>query len=183
MARIRVVDTAPEVALRTVLEVRGLFHESSIKAPAGKPDIILGKEKSAVFVDGCFWHGCPLHYTRPRTREEFWSAKLITNLERDARISRLLTDAGWNVVRVWEHEIVEDLNRIAGLVEDIVRGKCPPIWPAQRRLRRVVEVAERIEIREFVLLGNPEVVIDAIEGPRVTAKARAKALRPNRLAT
>jgi DNA mismatch endonuclease (patch repair protein) len=174
LSRVPVANTTPEVALRAMLEARGLFHDSCAKPPAGRPDVALVDHRTAVFVDGCFWHGCPLHYARPRSREEFWSAKLITNLERDARISWKLAEAGWTVVRVWEHEIVNDRNRAADLVEEHMRANSVLLWSTQQRVRRVIEVAESVERRELVLLGEPSVVVEVVEGPRVTAKARAR---------
>jgi len=173
MSRVKVVNTAPERCLRQALEARGLHHDAGAKAPAGRPDIVLTTGKLAIFIDGCFWHGCPLHYAKPRTRGEFWAAKLITNLERDARISQALTVANWAVIRVWEHEIVEDLDRITDQIEEIVCGERIPAWHTQRRLRRVAEIGENVERREFVLLGEPGIVIQTAEGRRVTAKARA----------
>lgn len=174
MARIKGANTKPEMALRRALWSRGMRYRIHARTLASKPDVFFPAKRVAVFVDGCFWHGCPLHYARPRTREEFWSAKLVTNLERDARTSAMLAEAGWSVLRLWEHEVVEDLDGATDRVEQIVRRKAAPTWPSQLRVRRIVEIADRVERREFVLLGAPTDVIEALEGPRVTAKARAK---------
>lgn len=174
MSRIRGADTKPEVALRAALEDRSIRHDLLTKPPAGRPDIVSAGTKLAVFVDGCFWHGCPSHYVRPRTREEFWAAKLIMNLERDARTSIALTEAGWTVIRIWEHEVIEELRQAADHVEKIALGTQPPDWPSQRRVRRILETADNFERREFVLLGDPTIVIGASEGRRVTTKARPK---------
>ena len=70
----------------------------------------LSEPQSAVFVDGCFWHGCPDHYVRPRTKNEFWDAKLKENVDRDRRQTVELTQLGWRVVRVWEHQVWEELD-------------------------------------------------------------------------
>lgn len=174
MSRIRGRDTKPELAVSEALEARGFFGEPAAKTPAGKADLVFAEARVAVFIDGCFWHGCPLHYARPRSREEFWSAKLLENLERDARQSRTLTDAGWKVVRLWEHEVVEDIELAADRIDQVLQGGEPPTWHDQARIRRVVGIADRIERRELVRLGDPAVVVEAGEGPRVTAKARAK---------
>jgi DNA mismatch endonuclease, patch repair protein len=72
----------------------------------GKPDFVFPKLKTAVFVDGCFWHGCPKHGTKPKNRAAFWLAKLTGNKARDRRVNRLLRAKGWTVIRVWEHELV-----------------------------------------------------------------------------
>jgi DNA mismatch endonuclease (patch repair protein) len=71
----------------------------------GRPDFAFRKERVAVFVDGCFWHGCRLHYTEPRTATGFWRAKIAGNRARDRRNSRALRRLGWRVVRLWEHDL------------------------------------------------------------------------------
>jgi DNA mismatch endonuclease (patch repair protein) len=70
-----------------------------------KPDFVFQKLKTAVFVDGCFWHGCPKHATWPKTRAAFWLEKITGNKARDCRVNRALRKRGWTVVRVWEHEL------------------------------------------------------------------------------
>ncbi len=172
MARIRGTDTSPEVTLRRALWSRGLRYRLHARTPAGRPDVLLPASRVAVFIDGCFWHGCPLHYARPRSREEFWSAKLVANIDRDARQSALLEAAGWQVVRLWEHEVVEELASAVDRVERAVRGSSSP-WAVQRRVRRVIDVGGGLERREIVALCAPSDVVAVTEGPRVTAKARA----------
>ncbi|HEY4248178.1 MAG TPA: very short patch repair endonuclease [Lacunisphaera sp.] len=71
----------------------------------GKPDFVFPRLKTAVFVDGCFWHGCPKHGTSPKTRAAFWLAKIIGNKARDRRVNRTLRARGWKVLRIWEHEL------------------------------------------------------------------------------
>jgi DNA mismatch endonuclease, patch repair protein len=71
----------------------------------GKPDFVFRAVKVAVFVDGCFWHGCPIHATKPRNNAAFWRKKLARNVERDREVFRFLRSAGWRVVRVWEHDL------------------------------------------------------------------------------
>ena len=72
----------------------------------GKPDFIFHRQKFAVFVDGCFWHGCPLHATSPKTNADFWKRKLKANKDRDRLVNRTLRNQGWKVLRIWEHELV-----------------------------------------------------------------------------
>lgn len=104
----RRVDTRPELALRSELHRRGLrFRKDGALRPAGRlrhVDIVFPRVKLAVFVDGCFWHGCPEHGNKPRANTEYWSVKLARNVARDAQVNAELEDAGWTVVRVWEHE-------------------------------------------------------------------------------
>jgi DNA mismatch endonuclease (patch repair protein) len=71
----------------------------------GKPDFVFPKLKKAVFVDGCFWHGCPMHATWPKTRAAFWRKKIQRNQARDRQVGRLLRARGWTVLRVWEHAL------------------------------------------------------------------------------
>ena len=86
-----------------------------------KPDFVIRRERLVVFVDGCFWHGCPLHYTRPKTRREFWEAKIAGNRARDRRIDRALRTAGWRVLHLWEHALQpRQLSRTLGRVRRAV---------------------------------------------------------------
>jgi DNA mismatch endonuclease, patch repair protein len=100
-------DTRPELALRSELHRRGLRYRIDAKPLVGlrcRADIVFRRQMVAVFVDGCFWHGCPEHGTSPRTNPSYWSAKIARNVERDRRNDAELSAAGWAVVRVWEHE-------------------------------------------------------------------------------
>jgi DNA mismatch endonuclease (patch repair protein) len=76
-----------------------------------------------VFIDGCFWHGCPEHYVRPRSSDQFWSNKLRENVRRDADQTRRLEALGWRVCRVWEHEVFEQPMEIAARIESAVHGR------------------------------------------------------------
>ncbi len=72
-----------------------------------KPDFVFPARKLAVFVDGCFWHGCPLHATQPKQNAEFWRTKIARNQARDRLVTRTLRRAGWRVLRLWEHELTK----------------------------------------------------------------------------
>jgi DNA mismatch endonuclease (patch repair protein) len=74
----------------------------------GRPDFVIPRARVAVFIDGCFWHGCPDHFTMPVTRRAFWKRKIENNRARDAMVAETLRAEGWRVVRVWEHEIEKD---------------------------------------------------------------------------
>ena len=116
-------DTRPEVALRSALHRRGLRfrkHHAPVSGVRARADVVFVAARVAVFVDGCFWHRCPLHGTRPRVNAAWWQAKLDRNVERDRRVERALADAGWAVVRVWEHEDPAGAaDRIAELLADL----------------------------------------------------------------
>jgi len=107
MSRLRRSGTAPELALRHELHRRGLRFRVQLKVPGNNRrsiDIAFTRVRLAVFVDGCFWHGCTKHGTRPSTNADWWRWKIQRNTERDRDTDRLLASAGWRVVRIWEHE-------------------------------------------------------------------------------
>ncbi|MFF9377763.1 very short patch repair endonuclease [Streptomyces griseoluteus] len=110
-------DTAPEVAVRRLLHAAGMRYRVNVPVP-GMPrrtiDIVFGKAKVAVFMDGCFWHGCPEHATHPKANAEWWRAKLDKNIARDLETTSHLRSAGWTVLRFWEHEPVTDVARRIG---------------------------------------------------------------------
>ncbi len=109
MAAIRGKDTAPEIAVRTMLHGMGLRFRLHRKDLPGRPDIALSKYRTVVFVHGCFWHrheGCP-YTTTPKTRQEFWLAKFDANMARDRRNRAELERLGWRVLVVWECELRE----------------------------------------------------------------------------
>ena len=95
----------------TELELIRIFRASSItgwrrnQPLFGKPDFVFRVSRVAVFVDGCFWHGCPIHCNSPATNSEFWSKKLNANIKRDLSVTRTLRQKEWRVIRIWEHEL------------------------------------------------------------------------------
>lgn len=101
-------DTKPELRLRRILHARGyrfrVDRPIRLTERSVRPDIVFGPARVAVFVDGCFWHGCPEHGNTPRTNTHYWPAKLERNKERDRTTTAELGAAGWLVFRVWEHE-------------------------------------------------------------------------------
>ena len=104
MAGIKGKDTRPEIFLRCLLHRYGFRFRLHRKDLPGKPDIVLPRYKTAIFVNGCFWHGhenCK-HFRLPKSRTEFWEAKIKSNIERDERTRMALSEAGWNVIVVWE---------------------------------------------------------------------------------
>lgn len=100
-------DTGPELAVRRALHAMGLRYRVDHPLPFDRrrrADIAFTRVKVAVFIDGCFWHGCPEHGTTPRTNSRFWSEKIARNQSRDAETMGLLAAAGWHAWRFWEHE-------------------------------------------------------------------------------
>jgi len=116
MSRIRDRDTKPEMLLRRALWSRG--HRYRVRFPVpGRPDISFIHARVAVFVDGCFWHGCPIHASYPKSNAPFWKTKLKRNKERDAEVTQALMEAGWTVLRFWEHQVDTDLGWVVATVE------------------------------------------------------------------
>ncbi|MBN8428768.1 MAG: very short patch repair endonuclease [Xanthomonadales bacterium] len=105
MSRIRVRDTGPELNLRRSAWALGLRYRLQYRIGRSRPDMTFVGARLAVFVDGCFWHGCPLHSTKPKNNREFWEQKLRRNVERDAEQTQWLESQRWRVLRIWEHEI------------------------------------------------------------------------------
>lgn len=104
MSGIRAKDTKPEMVVRKLLHASGFRFRLHRKDLPGKPDIVLPKYQTAVFVNGCYWHGherCHL-YRPPKSRAEFWTTKIAGNRERDNRNTKALQKDGWNVIIVWE---------------------------------------------------------------------------------
>ena len=109
-------DTAPELLIRKLLHADGLRYRVNFRPlPALRrtADIVFTRARLAVFIDGCFWHGCPDHYQRPGINREYWDPKVAGNRERDVDTSEALIAAGWRVLRFWEHEAIADPTAVA----------------------------------------------------------------------
>lgn len=115
-------DTQPEMALRRELHAQGLryrVHRRPLPDLRRSADIVFGPSRVAVFVNGCFWHGCPEHGTSPKANSQYWLPKLRRNAERDRETDERLQAAGWLVIRVWEHEDpVSAAGKIVAAVKD-----------------------------------------------------------------
>lgn len=109
MQRQRQRDTDPEIAVRRLIHRAGLRFrvDHAIPGSRRRADIVFPLRRVAVFVDGCFWHGCPDHATWPKASSDWWRAKIEANRARDADTDLKLAELGWTVVRIWEHEPVE----------------------------------------------------------------------------
>jgi DNA mismatch endonuclease, patch repair protein len=122
----RRTDTQPELALRRELHRRGLRFRKDLSIRLddirARPDVVFTKAKVAVFYDGCWWHGCLEHGMRPKRNAAFWNQKIDETIKRDRRVTAALTDAGWTVIRVWEHEPIADATeRIERVVCAVLR--------------------------------------------------------------
>ena len=125
MSRIKGSDTKPEKILRSALHRAGFRFRLHDKRLPGKPDLVLKKFSTVIFVHGCFWHrhkGCD-KATTPKSNIDFWEEKFKRNTERDARKSKELSDRGWEVLTVWECEIERDLSSVVALVETRLKNR------------------------------------------------------------
>ena len=107
MSRMPRKDSGPEVSLRRYLHRQGLRYRLHVRALPGTPDIVLGRARVAVFVDGCFWHGCREHGGIPKNNGDWWREKIRGTQERDRRKDEQLVALGWLPVHVWEHDCPE----------------------------------------------------------------------------
>lgn len=120
MQAVRRRDTPGELQLRSMLHRKGFrfrVHSTPLKGFRRRADIVFRSARVAVFVDGCFWHGCPDHLTWPRANSGWWKAKIEANRRRDAETNRVLEAADWKVIRIWTHEdLATAADRIANIV-------------------------------------------------------------------
>ena len=116
-------DTGPELAVRSILHARGLRYRvalAPLKELRRRADIVFTSRRIAVFIDGCFWHGCPEHGRRSFNHNaDYWPGKIAGNVARDAETTARLTEAGWTVLRFWEHESADS---VATSIEQVVRS-------------------------------------------------------------
>jgi len=121
-------DTAPEVAIRRAVHARGLRYrvDATLPGTRRRADLLFTRAKVAVFVDGCFWHGCPEHGTQPKRNASWWAEKIAMNIRRDRDTDSRLAAADWKVVRVWSHEPVDQaVERIVRTVVSRIRTGTP----------------------------------------------------------
>lgn len=128
MANIKGKNTKPEMAVRSALHQMGYRFRVHRKDLPGRPDIVLPKHRTVVFINGCFWHGhfCSL-FRWPKTRQDFWREKILANKQRDQRNIKLLIDEGWRVCIVWECSIrkrsSEDFQEVIKGVTEWIEGQ------------------------------------------------------------
>ena len=125
-------DTAPELRLRLHLWRVGLRYRKHPRLAKTRPDFAFLRPRIAVFVDGCFWHGCPRHYVAPVGNAAFWREKLRRNQARDCIVNERLENNGWTVLRVWECEVNRQLERVTTRIRQLVE---------QCRVKKAREVA------------------------------------------
>lgn len=112
MSKIRSKDSRIEIEFRKALWNAGFRYRKNSTKYFGKPDLVLKKYKTVIFIDSCFWHGCKKHGTLPQTNKIFWKSKIERNKNRDKVVTKKLSKDGWNVIRIWEHQLNLDNNKL-----------------------------------------------------------------------
>ncbi|MGV9425239.1 very short patch repair endonuclease [Streptomyces sp. NPDC003656] len=129
MSRQASKDTNAELAVRRLLHAAGMRYRVEYPVPGmarRRIDVAFTRTKVAVLIDGCFWHGCPLHATQPKANAEWWRNKLDRNMARDRETTEHLTAQGWTVLRFWEHEAPEEVTaRVRATVEQRLAERAP----------------------------------------------------------
>jgi DNA mismatch endonuclease (patch repair protein) len=120
MQAIRSKDTKIEMALRKELRRKGYRYRKHHSKLMGKPDIVFVKDKVAIFIDSCFWHGCPYHCRMPRTNRAYWNAKIKRNKRRDKEVTKWYKTNGWTILRFWEHGLKKSVKKC---VKRIIKAK------------------------------------------------------------
>lgn len=111
MSKVKSKDSKIEVDFRKAIWKAGFRYRKNPIQYFGKPDIVLPKYKTAIFIDSCFWHGCKRHCRLPSARKKYWTAKIERNKERDKEVNRHYRKIGWKVIRVWEHSLMQDFGK------------------------------------------------------------------------
>ncbi len=111
MSAVKSKDSKMEIAFRKALWAKGFRYRKNPTKYFGKPDIVLKKYKTAIFLDSCFWHGCKNHLRLPTTNKKYWKDKIEKNRQRDKEVNKYYKKLGWKILRIWEHKINKDLNK------------------------------------------------------------------------
>lgn len=121
MSKIRSEGTQAELAVFKELRKRKVYFQKHYKKAAGKPDIALPRDKKAVFIDGDFWHGYRFSKIKNRLPKKYWLGKIESNVARDKRNGVALKKSGWEVLRIWEHEIDKNLSKVADKIQSFLK--------------------------------------------------------------
>lgn len=123
MRAIKFKNTKMETIVCKALWSKGIRFRKNVMDLPGKPDIAIKKYKIVIFLDSCFWHKCPRHYTKPKTNSKFWENKIEANAIRDKEVNKYYSDYNWQIIRVWEHELKQDfdstLNKIFNIITNL----------------------------------------------------------------
>jgi len=121
MSKVKSKDSKIEVDFRKAIWKAGFRYSKNPTKYFGKPDLVLKKHKTVIFVDSCFWHGCKKHCRIPSIRKNYWTQKIARNAERDKEVSKHYKKQGWNIFRVWEHEISNNIGKTIGKLSNLIK--------------------------------------------------------------
>ena len=122
MSRIKSKDSKIEVSFRNKLWEQGFRYSKNSAKYFGKPDVVLFKHKTIIFIDSCFWHGCKKHCRIPAVRKKYWTGKISKNKERDKEVSKHYKKLDWRILRIWEHDIKKNTQKTIKSVSDKLYG-------------------------------------------------------------
>ena len=121
MSAIRNKDTKIEIAFRKALWKQGFRYSKNSAKYFGKPDLALKKYKMVIFIDSCFWHGCKKHCRIPATNKKYWANKINRNKERDKEVNKIYKKSGWKIIRIWEHDLKNNLEKIVKISKNYIK--------------------------------------------------------------
>lgn len=153
MSRVKSKDSKIEVAFRKELWRRGYRYLKNSTRYFGKPDIVLPKHKTVIFIDSCFWHGCKQHCRIPSTRTEFWTLKIERNRKRDKTVNAYYKNIQWNAIRIWEHDLKRkdftfDFNMI-GRHRTNLRSKLSEFFEVLIACCRFLRTTPKVNLKRF----------------------------------
>jgi len=122
MSRVKSKDSGIEIIFRKELWKNGFRYRKNSSKYFGKPDIVFKKYKTVIFIDSCFWHGCSKHLRMPSSHQKYWKAKIIRNKKRDTEITLYYKKNKWRIIRLWEHDILQNLQK---RINSIEKKLCP----------------------------------------------------------
>ncbi|HID31307.1 MAG TPA: very short patch repair endonuclease [Desulfobacterales bacterium] len=121
MRKVKSRDTSLEKRFRSALFKRGLRFRKRSALP-GNPDVVFPKERIVVFIDSCFWHGCPQHLRMPKSNRDYWEKKIAKNRRRDEEVNAYYISSEWTALRLWEHDLKENFEKCVASTERMVRA-------------------------------------------------------------
>lgn len=120
MSKVKSRDSKIEVDFRKAIWKAGFRYRKNPTRYFGKPDIVLPKHKTAIFIDSCFWHGCKKHCRIPMVRKKYWTEKIERNKQRDKEVNRYYKKIDWKIIRIWEHEIAKNINNTLKRINSLI---------------------------------------------------------------
>jgi DNA mismatch endonuclease (patch repair protein) len=108
MSKIKSKNSKIEIEFRKALWRKGFRYKKNPSDYFGKPDLVLPKYKTVIFIDSCFWHGCPEHCRMPSSNKEYWRKKIERNKKRDEKVNEYYNNIDWDIIRIWEHDLIKD---------------------------------------------------------------------------